>query len=294
VPWTVSARDLAVADFDGDGLDDVAQCGFSTTTREARVLTCRGGFTFTSESFPLAFEAYDIDAADLDGDGWLDVGAAGGDFLINDGSGGFTPTPFETSSQLTGFEDLDDDGLPEIILGFGSIVSNRTHDPERTRRGNVNAAAGALADVLLFNGSRGLGAARRIEIGPGDPATLTVDLPPSRLGKRAKFALYEWEVELPGSSAVNRLPLEIGYSILRAPKSPLSTGSLPTRIWNNAGRHGFLGTPDLPSEPAPSTVFALPGGFGVETTLVYQGIIVDPDAPNGRGGMTNAIEVVVR
>lgn len=302
VAWSSTFRfGLAVADIDGDGRDDVAQSGEvgSALDPAIRVLTRTGAFTFAERRFPLSVTGRDIAAADFDGDGSVDVGTSGGDFLLNDGLGGFTMAAFEVSYSAgtvaaAAFGDVDGDALSDLVVTFDWIVLNRTLDPERARRGNVNAAAGALADVLRFNGSRGRGQERRVEIGPSDPAELTVGLPPSRAGKRAKFALYEWIVDPPGSSAVNRLPLGIGFSLLRAPASPASGASLPARIWNNAGRNAFLGVPGLPSAPAPSTVYSLPGGIGVPATLVYQGIIVDPDAPNGRGGLTNAVEVVVR
>ena len=37
-----------------------------------------------------------------------------------------------------------------------------------------------------------------------------------------------------------------------------------------------------------------PAGFPAPGTFTYQGIVVDPAAPNGRAAVTNAVELIVR
>jgi len=202
--------------------------------------------------------------------------------------------------------DFDGDGHPDPVASRTqgertrpAVLRNATSDALDCRTGNVNEAQGPRADVLLVNGSPGLGADRIVAVGTTDALTVRIDLPPALARPlrdaavptpRAPFALCAW-VGLPAPSTVEDLPFAYGITCL----SPPLSGGLPTpaAIWNNTGDPAF-GASTHPSKPAPSLVFRAPQGIGTTATFTLQGLIVDPGSPSGRFGVTNAVVVKVR
>lgn len=154
------------------------------------------------------------------------------------------------------------------------------------RYGNVNGGAGCgdIEDVLKLNGAAG-DVDREIVIGVNQPLTLTMDAPPSRRlpGQTSAFVLYAWAGE---NSAAVEQPFDLGKTVF---PTPLSGGSpVPRYVWNNSDPR--FGTADLPSRPAPSTVFNRAAGIGKPITLMFQGFIRDDCASSGRGfSTTNAV-----
>ncbi len=295
----------AAGDFDEDGHADVA-----ALAPEDRLVLFRGNGAFgfdpvetTIESLGATSRFNALQAVELDHDGHLDL--AGATFvagrlfaLMGNGSGSFSaPVSFDTAGGGRAFDfgDVNGDGEDDLVYSLATLwsVNGRALDPVRPRRGLVNAGTGLIADVLFVNGSRGRGDERRFELLPSTPIALRVATPPSRSGRRAKFALYLWVGALPSRATVNDLPLGLGVACLPMPITP-ERGPQPRFRWNNAGRPDLLGAASLPSQSAPTTLFDRPGGTGRAVTLFFQGIITDPAAPNGKAAVTNAIEVVAR
>ena len=158
------------------------------------------------------------------------------------------------------------------------------------RTGNVNAAAGPVADVLFANGTAGIGAARQVFVAPDTPFTLSMQAPPSRPLGPSRFAAYA-TAGAPSPSRVRSLPFGLGEMCL---PTPLSGGGapLPKAIWNNIGKPARLGAATLPSAPAPSVLFTRPGGLGRRVTFTVQGLILDSASLQGQAAVTNAVVVI--
>jgi hypothetical protein len=118
------AHRVVAADFDGDGLLDLATAKFDFGMT---VLLADGPASFAAPVFydlPIFFFAFGLDAADVDGDGALDVCVASGlgsemAVFFGNGSGGFTPGPFVPiggrSIDLR-FADINADGAPDVVV----------------------------------------------------------------------------------------------------------------------------------------------------------------------------------
>jgi hypothetical protein len=143
------------------------------------------------------------------------------------------------------------------------------------RLGNVNAGAGAIADVLFVNGSSGDPGRRWVTVSPSDPVRITMVAPPSRVAQGAPFALYVSR-GLPTSATRTRQrrgSVDLGDACF---PTPFSGGiPQPIRIANNWGHQALLGAPDLASLPAPSTVLDRPSGLGRSLDLTLQAIVRD-------------------
>jgi hypothetical protein len=177
-----------------------------------------------------------------------------------------------------------------IAGGFSSNHVARWVDPSAACRiGNVNARSGRPGDVLFVNDSAG-GPERRLALTTYEPLTLFMNVPPASAGS-APYSLYLW-VGGVDSAGRRELPQRIGSTCM---PTPLSGGSPRLRaIWNNAGRTN-LGTPTLPSTPAPSIVVSVPTGTRRPVTFFIQGIIADPGAIGSRpASVTNGVLVEAR
>lgn len=158
------------------------------------------------------------------------------------------------------------------------------------RAGNVNAAAGAVTDVLFINDSAGVGADRTVSITPTDPFSLRIAAPPSNPSGPAPFALYGWFGE-PDGGTVAPLPKGTGLLCMSIPLSGAG-GPLPRIIWNNLGKEPHLESANTPSQPAPSVLAERSTGIGRSGTFFLQGILRDDGSIQGRAAVTNGLRVV--
>lgn len=177
---------------------------------------------------------------------------------------------------------FDTNGVGDVFVVAPAI------DPHGCRRGNVNAAAGPIADVVFVNASAGSGSERAIVMTSATAFTLDVVGPPSNPSGPARFVLYAWFGH-PNASTATVLPAGIGETCLAIPLTGVAPA--PVAIWNNIGRPEQIGEPTLPSMPAPTTLLAKPGGLGLVASLFFQGIILDHDSTEGRAAVTNGIAV---
>ena len=118
-----------VADFDGDGLDDVAFDRVYTDDPEPEVALSNGDGTFTGSDLVVApFRGHALGDFDEDGDIDILTGGVTGDpaFCANDGSGAFSCTVISghtTDAELWGYDiesaDFDGDGHLDFMGGDG-------------------------------------------------------------------------------------------------------------------------------------------------------------------------------
>ncbi len=152
------------------------------------------------------------------------------------------------------------------------------------RFGNVNVGLGNREDVLLLNGLAG-DAERIVQVDPGSPFSLRMELPSSRVTSR--YAMWAWR----GLSDPNTLtegPSDLGMFCMEPPfvVSPINP---PRKIWNLLFHTSQLGVPDFPSDPAPYTFFSRPGR-AMPITVTFQGLIRDDGARVPEGfSITNAV-----
>jgi Ca2+-binding RTX toxin-like protein len=138
---TVHPREMIVADFNGDGVDDIfiADHGFDVdpfpgNTNTLLLGKARGGFIDASAKLPdLPDFTHSADAADIDGDGDIDLfvgningGESGPYILLNNGSAGFTKSTSSLPANVVArnnvyttslFIDADSDGDKDLFLG---------------------------------------------------------------------------------------------------------------------------------------------------------------------------------
>jgi IPT/TIG domain-containing protein/galactose oxidase-like protein len=154
------------------------------------------------------------------------------------------------------------------------------------RYGNANQGVGERDDCLLINSVHGDETTREISLTRTTPFRLVAVPPSSRA--TARFAAYVW-VGDPGAANLTAQPFSLGTAVF---PTPLNVGQTPQprRIFNNFDPR--LGTANLPSTRAPSTLINRPGGLGVAITAVFQGVIQDSGSiiPQ-HASLTNAIVV---
>jgi hypothetical protein len=250
---------------------------------------------------PVAIAAVDLDAdGDVDlavADSTIDVDRNAVTVLVNDGAGSFGGErhfgggPNHLSLAAA---DVDGDARPDLVTGCAgaiTVLSNRTLAHLDCRRGRVNAGAGAVADVLLVNGSAGTGPERRVDLSTSDPLVVFMSAPPSKPAGPSAFVLGAWRGN-PGAGSWRDLPFGLGTSCAPMPLTDVAPPSL-LEWWNNVGKPNVLGPPTRPSSPAPGVVASVPSA-GRRITFFVQGILVDRAAPNGRAAVTNGVLVDVR
>ncbi len=204
-----------------------------------------------------------------------------------------------TDPFVRAFAAYDGDGSGPVLFAGGAFRGAGTlagphlaiwRDPcAESRRGNVNAGAGRVADVLFVNDSAG-GALRRVVAATHEPFNVFVAAPPAAT-EPAPFALYAW-AETPRAGRERALPFGLGLSALPMPV----TEAAPSlrAIWNNAGREA-LGAATRYSLPAPSLVASRPTGVRRPMTFFLQGIVADrASAARRPASVTNGVEVQIR
>jgi hypothetical protein len=137
---TVTPREIVIADFNGDGVEDIfiADHGYDMPpfpgyTNTLLLGRAGGGFTDASSKLPtLPDFTHSADAADIDGDGDVDlfVGNLGDPYLLlNNGKAGFTKSTSKLPSDVivsnppyttSLFIDADTDGDMDLFLGGDS------------------------------------------------------------------------------------------------------------------------------------------------------------------------------
>lgn len=143
IKWTIDTNSdfimASIADFNGDGLLDIAAVGLQAYTDEAKVYINQGNFFFSKKIVANGKVGDAIDADDIDGDGDIDLAivangfinaqdgiATGSRTLINDGNANFVVGKYLRNNYGFGFTDLgneieitdlNEDGVQDI-LGF--------------------------------------------------------------------------------------------------------------------------------------------------------------------------------
>ncbi len=287
-------------DFDEDGHLDLVVLAKVGALGEVRIHRGLGDGTFqTGTPLVIGVDPSDGHLADFDEDGNLDLAVAHlqGDFttiLTGDGMGGFRDSVTYGIDDLPAAHDLGDfngDGHTDIITTDGRnqealVLLNTTFDPVRVLRGNVNAGAGGVADVLTVNGGIGNRQTRVLDILASDPLTIEVLAPPQN--STAPFVIYAWLGSSDETTAV-QLPLSVGAMAM----APPFLGGSPRKTANNLGHVARLGVEDWPgtaTQPAPTTLLSVP--FSARGTFTVQGLIADSGSASGQVSVTNGLVVV--
>jgi Tol biopolymer transport system component len=138
------------------------------------------------------------------------------------------------------------------------------------RAGNVNLGRGDRENVLLMDGLVGDSMTREVSLPVGHEISVALTSPSSR--NRSRFVLYGWP-RVPSDATVTRLPRNVGALVFPA---PFTGGSpQPAVIWNNLGFETTLGSPTLPSQPAPALILRLAHGSPRPLVATLQGLIQD-------------------
>ncbi|HSH01323.1 MAG TPA: LamG-like jellyroll fold domain-containing protein [Anaerolineae bacterium] len=126
----IRAYDVATADFNGDGFDDLLFANWSS--QPSKIWFSNGDGTFTLGTQNLGtYNSEAVDAADLDNDGDIDAVIAGSEqyarVYINDGTGTFTITNFAYYPYASDVDlvDLNGDGYTDAFLTSSSENRNR-------------------------------------------------------------------------------------------------------------------------------------------------------------------------
>ncbi|MBI1853024.1 MAG: FG-GAP repeat protein [Planctomycetes bacterium] len=265
------AEVCGAGDVDGDGLDDVAigaPRDDGAAGLDAGIVYFFSGATGASV---LALEG--LGEGDRFGAALADVGDVTGDH----GQELLVGAPSASPSGLT-------------AAGAACLV---TFDPVvRALAGRVDTGHGGSAvDVLFVNGGVG-GPQRLADVDRTAPFAMTLSGPPSRVGHRSRYVLYGW-LGLPTRATLVPHPLDLGSMAFA---TPISGGSRQPRvIFNTLGHEVIVGTPTLPSAPAPTTIVSLPPHVLRAADATLQGIIKDENASNTLGvSITNGIRLRIR
>ena len=135
----ISSEALAVGDFNGDAIPDLA---IVNASQMATVLLGDGTGTFTTSwtgSVGTTFDVAGLAVADINGDGISDLVLANGDYdgansdvtvLLGKGDGTFTVRPSLHVTGTFGYEaglavgDFNGDGIPDLVTNGSVLVNN--------------------------------------------------------------------------------------------------------------------------------------------------------------------------
>ncbi len=307
------SESVAVADFDEDGFPDLA---FDTWNLNeypfpdsVSLWFGRGDGTFREGPAVsgAADECRRVATADVDADGHADLvlsHLASLTIRRGDGRGGFgRPIGFRLRSGVAGVvaSDVDADGDADLaaVLEYDRSVVVVTNESFiaylDARAGNVNFAAGEVADILFVNGSAGSGRERRVAASTRAPLVIDVLAPPSTPFGPAPMAVWFWEGS-PRPGTAHALPRRLGYAAMPTPIDPFRSPQ-PRLVANSLGFPARLGREKWPGPPTLAAPTRLLGGRPIlprRGTYYVQGIIRDPAGYNGSGAVTNGVEIVVR
>lgn len=132
------AEGVAVADFNGDGRNDIAATAFGLGTGTLRVFLNTGGMNFTVGADLIVPQGvYRVAAGDLDGDGFPDLAVTNTanntlELYFNNGAGGFSTSPADSAvlSLVQGLQGASDVAMGDFNLD-GSLdvaVANRDNN----------------------------------------------------------------------------------------------------------------------------------------------------------------------
>ncbi len=228
-----------------------------------------------------------FEARDLEVDVEFDGVDASNVVLVNDSTITCT-TPPGTGLADVSVTTLDGEGL--LVDGFRYLGAGIL-----CRRGNVNAGAGPIANVLFVNGSAGGEPDRIVHVARNSPLRISMALPPSKLTGFARFCAYIYARRVPTDATVTQ-QARAGHDLgLGCFPTPLSLGSpQPAYRFNNIGRNALLGVPNRPSSPAPSDLVNKPGGVDKVITVTIFGFIIDAaSAATDPASITNSVIVEI-
>jgi IPT/TIG domain-containing protein len=192
------------------------------------------------------------------------------------------------------------EGTVDVVVtnqnGSGTIANGwRFLGPEiLCRTGNVNEGAGPIATTLFVNGSPGNQPDRIVNLGIGQPLTISMSVPPSRTTAKYCFYAYHGVASRSTVTLQTRNGITLGTACL---PTPFSGGSpAPIKISNQLRHEAVLGTSNLPpSQPAPGIVFHANGGSGHAVTGSLFAFIRDDGASNPNGfSITNLVELHIQ
>ena len=149
---------LTIADFNGDGIPDIATANL-VDNDDVSIFLGLGGGSFAPEVKLLTHDRpHDIVAVDFDGDGNMDLAVPCDSGLLlfsGDGHGAFRPGPqFRSDSRplSVAVADLNGDGLPDFAVGnyYGGSISVVLNSPDGTlRQVNTIPSIGDAYSVAL-------------------------------------------------------------------------------------------------------------------------------------------------
>ena len=117
-------QQIAMADFNGDGVLDLAFTNFTSPGNISICLGMGNGSFALPSSFPLKFPPRSILAADFNRDGHADLGFTDGyslEIAFGDGTGGFSaPVTYPGPAGPLAYADINGDGIPDLITGSGA------------------------------------------------------------------------------------------------------------------------------------------------------------------------------
>ncbi|MBI3846707.1 MAG: hypothetical protein HY292_18930 [Planctomycetes bacterium] len=192
---------------------------------------------------------------------------------------------------------FDDGKGPALYVGgsftrIGTAVAGNLARWEGTasvRRGNVNAGAGSIADVLFVN--RTAGDARRVvNTAVGSPLEVHLDAAPAG-SVGGQYVLWMWNGEPRNCVALERRGTRLG---LVANPTPLHAGQLPQPVQCvGGGRSNGMRCGAARSRPGPPIApwtLRSSAGLGSARVVTLQGVIRDVGSANRMGAsVTNAI-----